>query len=88
MTESEQNQQQSNQQQSTSNPFDTYFLSEEAKDKFLDGIARFEQIEAILPQNAKLVATYYHALIKSGIPGEIVFVLVRDYATALTFHGY
>ena len=69
-------------------PFNDYLDGNEAGDPFLDGIVRLEQIETRIPNNAKLIAQYYQALIDAGLPGQIVFVLVRDYATALTFNGY
>ncbi len=69
-------------------PFSAYFQSEEASDQFIDGLRRLEQVEAVLPNHARLIAAYYNALLTSGLPGQIVFVLTRDYANALIYHGY
>lgn len=67
-------------------PFNNHLDSMD--DPFVQGLRRFEQIEAILPNHARLVATYYNALLAQGMPGQVVLLLTRDYATALTYNGY
>lgn len=70
-----------------SDEFDDY-LDHDAPDPFLDSLRAVEQIEATLPAHARLVKVYYDALLEAGMPGQIVFVLVRDYANALIHNGF